>query len=108
MKSFANALRLDKILSQMKKGDYLFIQFAHNDSKASWPQTYVEPETTYKAYLKVYIAEARLRGAIRSWSPQWTAARAVPELRLTRMAATSARCAKLLRRKRSRSSTSTP
>jgi len=63
LKSFANALRLDKILSQMKKGDYLFIQFAHNDSKEQWPQTYVEPETTYKAYLKVYIAEARLRGA---------------------------------------------
>jgi lysophospholipase L1-like esterase len=63
MKSFANALRLDKILSQMKKGDYFFLQFAHNDSKASWPQTYVEPETTYKAYLKVYVAEARLRGA---------------------------------------------
>jgi len=63
MKSFMNALRLDKILSQMKKGDYFFIQFIHNDSKAAWPQTYVEPETTYKAYLKVYIAEARLRGA---------------------------------------------
>jgi len=63
MKSFANALRLDKILSQMKKGDYLFLQFAHNDSKQNWPQTYVEPETTYKAYLRVYIAEARLRGA---------------------------------------------
>ncbi|MGD0740576.1 MAG: rhamnogalacturonan acetylesterase [Terracidiphilus sp.] len=63
LKSFANALRLDKILSQLKKGDYLFMQFGHNDSKDSWPQTYVEPETTYKAYLKVYIAEARLRGA---------------------------------------------
>jgi lysophospholipase L1-like esterase len=63
LKSFANSLRLDKILSQMKRGDYLFLQFTHNDSKANWPQTYVEPETTYKAYLKVYIAEARLRGA---------------------------------------------
>jgi lysophospholipase L1-like esterase len=63
LKSFASALRLDKILSQMKKGDYLFMQFTHNDSKDSWPQTYVEPETTYKAYLKVYIAEARRRGA---------------------------------------------
>lgn len=63
MKSFMNALRLDKILSTMRKGDYLFMQFTHNDSKISWPQTYVEPETTYKAYLKVYIAEARLRGA---------------------------------------------
>jgi len=63
MKSFMNALRLDKMLSQMKKGDYLFMQFIHNDSKAAWPQTYVEAETTYKAYLKAYIAEARLRGA---------------------------------------------
>jgi lysophospholipase L1-like esterase len=63
LKSFANALRLDKMLSQMKRGDYLFIQFTHNDSKASWPQTYVEPETTYKDYLRVYIDEARLRGA---------------------------------------------
>jgi lysophospholipase L1-like esterase len=63
MKSFANALRLDKMLSQMKKGDYLFLQFGHNDSKASWPQTYAEADTTYKDYLRVYIAEARLRGA---------------------------------------------
>lgn len=64
MKSFANALRLDKMLSQMKKGDYLFMQFIHNDSKASWPETYVEASTTYKDYLRVYIDEARLRGAI--------------------------------------------
>jgi lysophospholipase L1-like esterase len=64
LKSFANALRLDKILSTMKKGDYLFIQFAHNDEKITWPQTYADAETTYKAYLEVYIAEARLRGAV--------------------------------------------
>jgi lysophospholipase L1-like esterase len=64
LKSFMNALRLDKMLSQMKPGDYLFMQFTHNDSKESWPQTYAQAETTYKAYLKVYIAEARLRGAI--------------------------------------------
>jgi lysophospholipase L1-like esterase len=63
LKSFANALRLDKILSRMKRGDYLFIQFAHNDSKKSWPQTYVDPQTTYKAYLEMYIAETQLRGA---------------------------------------------
>jgi lysophospholipase L1-like esterase len=63
MKSFANALRLDKMLSQMKPGDYLFMQFIHNDSKTAWPQTYVDPETTYKDYLRVYIDEARLRGA---------------------------------------------
>jgi lysophospholipase L1-like esterase len=63
LKSFITGLRLDKILSQMKKGDYLFIQFGHNDMKANWPQTYVEPFTTHKAYLQVLIAEARRRGA---------------------------------------------
>jgi lysophospholipase L1-like esterase len=63
LKSFITGLRLDKILSQMKKGDYLFIQFGHNDQKENWPQTYVEPFTTHKAYLKVLIAEARRRGA---------------------------------------------
>ncbi len=79
LKSFLTGLRLDKILSQIKKGDYLFIQFGHNDSKESWPQTYVEPFTTHKQYLKVFIAEARRRGAIpvlispmqrRSFDPQ--------------------------------------
>ena len=63
MKSFISGLRLAKILSQMKKGDYLFIQFGHNDEKQNWPQTYVEAHSTYQAYLKVFVAEARLRGA---------------------------------------------
>lgn len=63
LKSFITGLRLDKLLSQMKRGDYLLIQFGHNDEKASWPQTYVEANTTYKAYLRVFIAEARRRGA---------------------------------------------
>jgi lysophospholipase L1-like esterase len=78
LKSFISELRLAKMLSQMKAGDYLFIQFAHNDEKQSWPQTYVEAHTTYQAYLKVFIAEARLRGATpvlvtpmqrREWGP---------------------------------------
>ena len=62
LKSFITELRFDKMLSQMKKGDYLLVQFGHNDEKASWPQTYVEANTTYKAYLKVFVAEARRRG----------------------------------------------
>lgn len=64
LKSFIAGLRLDKLLSQMKRGDTLLIQFAHNDQKQNWPQTYVEAGTTYKAYLKVFIAEARRRGAM--------------------------------------------
>ena len=63
LKSFITGLRMDKILSQMKKGDWLFLQFGHNDMKENWPQTYVPAFTTYKQYLRVMIAEARRRGA---------------------------------------------
>jgi lysophospholipase L1-like esterase len=62
LKSFISGLRLAKILSQAKAGDTLFIQFGHNDQKKNWPQTYVEAQTTYEAYLRVFIAEARLKG----------------------------------------------
>lgn len=63
LKSFITELRLDKLLSRMKPGDWLMIQFGHNDQKQQWPQTYVEAGTTYRAYLRAFIAEARLRGA---------------------------------------------
>lgn len=63
LKSFLSGLRLAKILSQLQPGDYLFLQFGHNDQKKQWPQTYAEARTTYPAYLRAFIAEARLRGA---------------------------------------------
>jgi lysophospholipase L1-like esterase len=63
LKSFLTGLRLAKVLSQLKAGDWVFLQFGHNDSKKQWPQTYVEAATTYRAYLRTFIAEARLRGA---------------------------------------------
>lgn len=63
LKSFLTSLRLDKILSGLRPGDWLLIQFGHNDQKAYLPQTYVEASTTYRSYLRAYIAEARRRGA---------------------------------------------
>jgi lysophospholipase L1-like esterase len=63
LKSFLTDLRFDKLLSGMKPGDWLFIQFGHNDQKQEWPQTYVDPAITYPAWLRAYIAEARRRGA---------------------------------------------
>ena len=62
-KSFITGQRLDKVLSQMKAGDFFLVQFGHNDSKPQWPQTYTEPATTFKAYLHVFLAETRRRGA---------------------------------------------
>jgi lysophospholipase L1-like esterase len=62
-KSFITGQRMDKVLSQMKAGDFFLVQFGHNDSKKQWPQSYTEPETTFKAYLRVFIAETQRRGA---------------------------------------------
>jgi len=39
------------------------IQFGHNDQKTQWPQTYAEAATTYRSWLRTYIAEVRRRGA---------------------------------------------
>lgn len=63
-KSFINEGRLDRILTDIKKGDYLFIQFGHNDEKIKDPTRYTNPATTYKSYLKQYIEGAREKGAI--------------------------------------------
>jgi len=63
LKSFLTNLRFDKLLSTMKPGDWLFVQFGHNDQKREWPQTYVAPDSSYPAYLRAYVAEARRRGA---------------------------------------------
>lgn len=62
-KSFITGQRLDKVLTQMKAGDFLLVQFGHNDSKPQWPQSYTEPATTFKAYLGVYLAETKRKGA---------------------------------------------
>jgi lysophospholipase L1-like esterase len=56
--SFIGAKRLEKILDTLKKGDYLFVQFGHND------QNQKRTIDAYKTSLKRYIAEARKREAI--------------------------------------------
>ncbi|HEX7316376.1 MAG TPA: rhamnogalacturonan acetylesterase [Pyrinomonadaceae bacterium] len=61
LRSSAGARRLDKVLSLIKPGDYLFIQFGHNDEKEKGEG--VGPFTTYKASLTRYTEEARKRGA---------------------------------------------
>jgi lysophospholipase L1-like esterase len=59
LKTFLGSRRLDKILSQIKPGDYLFIQFGHNDQKEKGES--VGAFTTYKSSLKRFVAETRTR-----------------------------------------------
>ena len=62
LKGSLAAKRLDKVLSTMKPGDYLFIQFGHNDMKERGPG--VGAFTTYKADLKRFVDETRKHGGI--------------------------------------------
>lgn len=63
LKSFVTEMRLAKLLSSLRKGDWVMIQFGHNDQKTQWPQTYADAESTYPAWLRTYIAEVRRLGA---------------------------------------------
>lgn len=60
--SFEQQKRLNKILSMMKPGDYLFIQFGHNDQKDK--RADAGPFTTYKANLKRFVAAAQSQGGL--------------------------------------------
>lgn len=71
------------VKQQMNAGDYLIIQFAHNDEKCKGEDVYVynsdmraqgkdtisdmrgtEPNTTYKDYLRRFVREARGKGVL--------------------------------------------
>ncbi|MDI3319239.1 rhamnogalacturonan acetylesterase [Pinibacter soli] len=60
MLAFKRELRLEKIWSMAKKGDYLFMEFAHNDQKPGG--NHLDPFTTYTQTIKEWISECRSRG----------------------------------------------
>ena len=62
LNSSYGAKRLAKVLTLLKKGDYVLIQFGHNDEKEKGEG--VGAFTTYKASLKKYVAEIRAKGGI--------------------------------------------
>lgn len=58
--SFVSAKRFDKILTKMKKGDYIFIEFGHNDQKQKGDDR--GPYKSYKKSLEHLISETRKKG----------------------------------------------
>ena len=59
-KSFIDEGRLEEIEQKITKGDYLFIQFGHNDEKKEDEARYTRPFIEYKENLKKF-AEAALK-----------------------------------------------
>jgi lysophospholipase L1-like esterase len=78
VKAFRFEHRWDKVMSNVKAGDYVFMQFGHNDlnktgRNAMWPatdlqelwsNTYSPADTDYKKLLEDYANEVKAKGAI--------------------------------------------
>ena len=59
--SFQYQRRLEKLLTQMKRGDYMFVEFGHNDQKQKGAGSGAYYSFAY--YMKIFIDKARAKGA---------------------------------------------
>lgn len=78
LKAFRAQRRWEKVMLEMKPGDYVFMQFGHNDLNAKghdgiwpredttgdWVHTHSEANTDYKWLLAAYAVEVKRRGGI--------------------------------------------
>lgn len=62
-KSFINESRLAPIYNEITKGDFLFIQFGHNDEKENDPSRYTDPHGEFIDNLGKFVNVARNKGA---------------------------------------------
>lgn len=62
-KSFIDEGRWGVVLKQLRAGDWVFIQFGHNDEKKEDPTRYAAPHDAYRKNLTRFVEEARSKGA---------------------------------------------
>ncbi len=62
-KSFRDEGRWDAVCGKLQPGDYVFIQFGHNDQKATDSTRYASPEV-YAENLRRYVRQTREKDAI--------------------------------------------
>jgi DNA sulfur modification protein DndE len=62
-KSFRTLGHWRTVYEKLRPGDWVFIQFGHNDSKESDTSRYAPAQTDYRKNLERYIAEIRSKGA---------------------------------------------
>lgn len=62
-KSFINEGRWQKVVDSLKKGDYVFVQFGHNDEKVDKPNVGTVANTEYRNNLIKFVNEVRAKKA---------------------------------------------
>ena len=61
-KSFIDKGLWDKVYNAVRSGDYVFIEFGHNDAKEDDPERYAAPWGAYQDNLRRFIDETRQKG----------------------------------------------
>ena len=61
-RSFYEEGRWTEVLNSLVSGDYVFIQFGHNDRDWTKPERYTDT-AAYKNYLRIYVNDTRSKGA---------------------------------------------
>lgn len=61
-KSFRDEGHWDKVYGSIQPGDYVIIEFGHNDQKEKSPERYAAPDTDYRDNLIRYIKETYKKG----------------------------------------------
>jgi len=62
-KSFIDEGRWQTIIDRLQKGDFVFIEFGHNDEKSEDPKRYAAARTDYRNNLIRFITDVRSRNA---------------------------------------------
>lgn len=62
-RSFIDEGRWDKVTASLRTGDYVIIQFGHNDAKEEDPKRFAAPRGAYQDNLRRFVREARNLGA---------------------------------------------
>jgi lysophospholipase L1-like esterase len=62
-KSFIDLKLWDAVYNSLKKGDYVFIQFGHNDGKVTDSTRHTNPHTAYRHNLIRFVTQTREKGA---------------------------------------------
>jgi DNA sulfur modification protein DndE len=63
-KSFVDEGKWGAVAAELHAGDYVLIQFGHNDEKKEDSTRYTNPATTFRENLERFVRESRARGAI--------------------------------------------
>lgn len=62
-KSFIAEHQWDKLLASLKPGDWVIMQFGHNDQKADQPGVFADAKEAYRDNLRRFVRETRAKSA---------------------------------------------